>query len=144
MLLRFRSVLIYDAVVVRSWKKKARELRELKTEVTALYFVLGDSRVSKLTKLVAFCVVAYALSPIDLIPDFIPVLGYLDDLILIPLGVAFVIRSIPHEVLAECRAKAHRVESRIGLIGASIMVLVWILAAFLVFAYLKPYIFKWW
>jgi len=141
-LLRFRSVLIYDAVVVRSWKKKAREL---KTEVTALYFVLGDSRVSKLTKLVAFCVVAYALSPIDLIPDFIPVLGYLDDLILIPLGVAFVIRSIPHEVLAECRAKArNRVESRIGLIGASIMVLVWILAAFLVFAYLKPYIFKWW
>jgi uncharacterized membrane protein YkvA (DUF1232 family) len=54
----------------------------------------------------AACIVGYAFSPIDLIPDFVPVLGYLDDLILIPLGIAFVLRAIPPEVMAECREKA--------------------------------------
>jgi uncharacterized membrane protein YkvA (DUF1232 family) len=86
------------------WKQRVTELR---TEVRALYLAAKDPRVPWYAKFTAICVVAYAVSPIDLIPDFIPVLGYLDDLILVPLGIILVSRMIPSEVLTECRAKAH-------------------------------------
>ncbi len=79
------------------------------------------------------CVVGYALSPIDLIPDAIPVLGYLDDVILVPLGIALAIRMIPDEVLEECRSKAHEAE-RIGTAGrvaAVVVVCVWVVVAVL-------------
>ena len=85
------------------WKQKAREL---KLQTYALYFAARDPRVPWLAKGLTLLVVAYAFSPIDLIPDFIPVLGYLDDLILIPLGVAMVIKLIPADVMADCRSKA--------------------------------------
>lgn len=85
------------------WKAKARKLKQ---EVYALYLVSKDRRVPWYARVVAVAVVAYAFSPIDLIPDPIPVLGYLDDLILIPLGIALVIKLIPAEVMQDCREKA--------------------------------------
>jgi uncharacterized membrane protein YkvA (DUF1232 family) len=69
--------------------------------VYAIYLAYKDPRVPWYAKLLATCVVAYALSPVDLIPDFIPILGYLDDLILVPLGIYLVIKMIPDEVMAE-------------------------------------------
>ena len=85
------------------WKAKAQKL---KLEVYALYIASKDRRVPWYARVVAVAVVAYAFSPIDLIPDPIPVLGYLDDLILIPLGIALVIKLIPAEVMQDCREKA--------------------------------------
>jgi uncharacterized membrane protein YkvA (DUF1232 family) len=80
--------------------------RALKVETLALYLVARDPRVPWYARLFVAAVVAYALSPIDLIPDFVPVLGYLDDLILVPLGLALALRMVPPEVLEECRARA--------------------------------------
>jgi uncharacterized membrane protein YkvA (DUF1232 family) len=85
------------------WKARARQL---KAEVYALCLAYRDPRVPWYAKVLDACVVGYALSPIDLIPDFIPVLGYLDDLVLIPLGIALTLRLIPPAVLGECRARA--------------------------------------
>ena len=85
------------------WKTRAQQLQ---AEVYALYLAFRDPRVPWYAKAVAACVVGYALSPIDLIPDFIPVLGYLDDLVLIPLGIALTLRMIPPAVMVECRARA--------------------------------------
>ena len=87
-----------------------RRARALKSETYALYLACRDPRTPWFAKLVGAAVVAYALSPLDLIPDVIPVLGYLDDLILVPAGIALTLRLIPPEVMAECRTRA-RVES---------------------------------
>jgi len=87
----------------RTWKRRARDL---KTDVHALALAYRDPRVPWLARALTVLVVAYALSPIDLIPDPIPVLGYLDDLLLIPAGIMLVRRLIPPPVLAECQAKA--------------------------------------
>jgi uncharacterized membrane protein YkvA (DUF1232 family) len=78
----------------------------LKTETLAVYMAGRDPRVPWYAKALAVFVVGYALSPIDLIPDFIPVLGYLDDLIIVPVGLAIAIRLIPRDVMAECRERA--------------------------------------
>lgn len=86
-----------------AWKDKARRLRQ---EIHALYLAYRDPRVPWYAKAFAACVVAYALSPIDLIPDAIPVIGYLDDLILVPLGIRLALKMIPQEVMADCREKA--------------------------------------
>lgn len=80
--------------------------RQLKAETYALYLAYKDPRVPWYAKVVVAFVVGYALSPIDLIPDFIPILGYLDDLILVPAGIALALRLIPKEVMAECRERA--------------------------------------
>ncbi len=88
---------------IKSWKEKTERL---KTEVYALYLAYKDPRVPFYAKVFVAAVVGYALSPIDLIPDFIPVLGYLDDLIIISVGISISIRMIPKEVLEECREKA--------------------------------------
>lgn len=85
-----------------------RWARRLKEEVHALYLACRDPRVPVHARVFAAVVVAYAFSPIDLIPDPIPVLGYLDDLILVPLGIALAVRMIPPPVLAECREEARR------------------------------------
>lgn len=85
------------------WRERVRALRE---EVHALLLAYRDPRVPWHARFLVAAVVAYALSPIDLIPDFIPVLGYLDDLLLVPLGIALAVRMIPPEVLAECRERA--------------------------------------
>jgi uncharacterized membrane protein YkvA (DUF1232 family) len=122
---------------VEKWRRRARELR---TETYALYLAIKDPRVPWYAKLSALCVVAYAFSPIDLIPDFIPVLGYLDDLIVVPLGIALTMKMIPSEVLVECKAKAQAgvVQSKaLGWVGATLIIAVWILVAILAVAYLK-------
>src|SRR5688572_19726119 len=93
-----------------------RRLRErarfLKRETMALYFAIRDPRTPLVAKILAGIVVAYALSPIDLIPDFVPVLGYLDDVVLVPLGVALCLRWIPKPILAEARLRAESVSAR--------------------------------
>ena len=89
--------------LARRWKRAALGLR---AETYALYLAVRDPRTPWYARALAACVVAYALSPIDLIPDPIPILGYLDDLVLVPIGIGLVLRLIPPEVMAECRAKA--------------------------------------
>ena len=84
-----------------TWRRWARQL---KIEVYALYLAYRDPRVPWYARLVAVCVVGYAFSPIDLIPDPIPVLGYLDDLVLVPLGILLAVRLIPPKVMREHRA----------------------------------------
>lgn len=105
--------------------------RQLKAETYALYLAYRDPRLPWYAKLVVACVVGYALSPIDLIPDFIPVLGYLDDLILVPAGIALALRLIPAEVMAEARAKAAGRGPKNWLVGGLIL-LVWVVAGALV------------
>ncbi len=98
-----------------------------------VYFAVKDARTPWYAKAVAICTVAYALSPIDLIPDFIPVIGYLDDLIIVPAGIALAIRLIPAEVLEEAREKVTgaSVERSVGYVGMSIIIIAWILAILL-------------
>jgi uncharacterized membrane protein YkvA (DUF1232 family) len=92
--------------------------RTVKTDIVSLYIALKDTRTPLLAKVIAVSVVTYALSPIDLIPDFIPVFGYLDDLLIVPLGIAIAVRLIPSNLMAEFRAMAIEHErlppSRIG------------------------------
>lgn len=99
----------------------------LKVEVYALYLAYKDPRVPWHARAFAAVVVAYAFSPIDLIPDPIPVLGYLDDVVIIPLGVALAIRMIPPQILAECREEARDAKNRpISRVAAVVVVAVWI------------------
>ena len=85
---------------ISQWARLARR------EVYAVYRAARDPRVPWYAKALAFCVAGYALSPIDLIPDFVPVLGYIDDLIIVPLGILIVLKLIPPEIMAEHRALA--------------------------------------
>ena len=106
--------------------------RGLKIEVYALYLAYRDPRVSWYARVFAAVVVGYAFSPVDLIPDVVPVFGYLDDLIIVPLGVALAIKMIPPHVLAECREKAHEAKDRpVNRLAAVVIVLVWIALAVL-------------
>ncbi len=106
-----------------------RWARVLKRDVHALYLASRDPRVPWYAKALAVAVAAYALSPIDLIPDFIPVLGHLDDLIIVPLGIALVIRLIPPAIMSEHRDLAAAAQERpISLAGAAVIVLIWIVA----------------
>jgi uncharacterized membrane protein YkvA (DUF1232 family) len=104
--------------------------RNIKRDVVALWLAARDERVPWHAKAVAAAVAAYALSPIDLIPDFIPVLGHLDDLIIVPLGIALAARLVPPILMAEFRAEAARREARPkSLVAAAFIVAVWIIAA---------------
>jgi uncharacterized membrane protein YkvA (DUF1232 family) len=104
--------------------------RRLKVEVYALYLAYKDQRVPWYARVFAAVVVGYAFSPIDLIPDVVPVFGYLDDLILIPLGVALAIKLIPPHVLAECRQEARDAKGRpVNRVAAVVVVVVWIALA---------------
>lgn len=108
----------------QSWKSWAAVL---KRDVHALYLAARDPRVPWYAKAMALVVAGYALSPIDLIPDFIPVLGYLDDLILVPLGIMLVIRLIPPELLAEHRALAAAAQQRpVSRSAAGMIVCAWL------------------
>jgi uncharacterized membrane protein YkvA (DUF1232 family) len=101
--------------------------RLLKREVHAIYLAAQSPRVPWYTKWLALAVVGYALSPIDLIPDFIPVLGYLDDLIIVPLGVWLVLSLIPEDVMIACRARADEaVMGPHGKIAAFVIIAIWI------------------
>jgi uncharacterized membrane protein YkvA (DUF1232 family) len=105
--------------------------RRLKTETLAVALAYRDPRTPWYARLVAAAVVAYALSPLDLVPDFVPVLGYLDDLLLVPLGLALAMRLIPPAVLAECRTRA-QAGDRVGVsprATIAVVVVLWLLAA---------------
>ena len=108
---------------LRSWA------RSLKRDVVALWLAARDRRTPLAAKLLAGAVAAYALSPIDLIPDFIPVLGYLDDLLLVPAGIWLAVRLIPPELLAEFRASATAREKPRSVAGAVAVVVLWLAAA---------------
>jgi uncharacterized membrane protein YkvA (DUF1232 family) len=112
--------------------------RTLKRDTVALYLAARDPRVPWYAKAVAACVAAYALSPIDLIPDFIPVLGYLDDVILLPLGIALAIRLIPPALLEEHRERASAwiAKRPVSHIGALVIVIIWLTLAILCVAWL--------
>jgi uncharacterized membrane protein YkvA (DUF1232 family) len=103
--------------------------------VVAIALAVRDPRVPWYAKAVGVCVVSYALSPIDLIPDFIPVLGLLDDLVLVPLGLMLVVRLIPADILATHRAAATAfVERPVSWAGAAAVIAIWALVAALLAA----------
>jgi uncharacterized membrane protein YkvA (DUF1232 family) len=107
--------------------------RTLKRDVHAVYLAARDPQTPWYAKVLAFAVAAYALSPIDLIPDFIPVLGYVDDLLIVPLGIALVIRLIPAEVMEKHRALAALAQERpVSRAAAIVIVLVWIASGLLI------------
>lgn len=107
---------------VKDWSAR------LKRDALALWLAYRDPRTPWHAKAVAAAVAVYAFSPIDLIPDFIPVLGYLDDLLIVPLGVALAVRLVPLEVMAECRERAERelAEKPRSLVGAIVVVAIWV------------------
>jgi uncharacterized membrane protein YkvA (DUF1232 family) len=113
------------------WMQQAKTwARLIKRDVVALWIAARDRRTPWYAKLAAGCVAAYALSPIDLIPDFIPVLGYLDDIILVPLGIILAVRLIPALLMAEFRARAAAWEGRpMSRSGAAVILVIWLAAA---------------
>jgi len=111
---------------LKQWAKR------LKTETYALYLAYKDPRVPWYARVFAACVVGYALSPIDLIPDFIPVIGYLDDLLIVPLGIVLARRMIPQPVMAECRERAQVAMSEgrpTNWLAAAVIIAVWLMLA---------------
>lgn len=125
--------------MIAGWKVRARALN---TEIHALALACQDPRTPWSARLVLLLVVGYAFSPIDLIPDFIPVLGYLDDLLLLPLGVALALRLVPVAVMADARARARAGaanDSR-SRIAAAVVILIWI--GFLMLA--ARWAARWW
>ncbi len=109
--------------------KLKEKAKSLKKEILALYYAYKDPQLSLLPKILIICTVAYALSPIDLIPDFIPILGYLDDLIILPLLISISIKLIPVEIMEVSREKAENNNQHLKsnkLVGA-IFITVWII-----------------
>src|SRR6476661_4737652 len=119
---------------LNSWRQK---VRQLKTETYALYLSYRDPRTPWYARLFAAVVVGYAFSPLDLIPDFIPILGLLDDLILIPLGILVARKLIPAAVMAESRVKAENLRAEgkpANRLAAAIIIIIWLgLAALSIF-----------
>ena len=104
--------------------------RRLRREAITVYLVARHPATPGGARLLAFAVAAYALSPIDLIPDFVPVLGYLDDLVLVPLGIWLVMRLVPPAVIAECRERAGAMAERPVARGAAVLIVaLWLAAA---------------
>ena len=115
-----------------------QRVRHFKAETFALYLAARDPRTPWYAKLLVAGIVAYALSPIDLIPDFVPVLGYLDDLILIPIGIALAIKLVPSQVLAECRARAQETIQNgkpVSRVAGAVIVVIWLALAALCFVW---------
>jgi uncharacterized membrane protein YkvA (DUF1232 family) len=113
--------------------------RSIKRDVVAVWLAARDPRVPWYVKALAAAVAAYALSPIDLIPDFIPVLGYLDDLVIVPLGILLVIRLIPAELMTEFRREAERqIERPKSRLAAAMIVALWLTVAGLILWWLWP------
>lgn len=105
------------------------QLNTLKKEIGALYLASKRDDVPWYAKLIIILVVGYALSPIDLIPDFIPIIGYLDDIILLPLGITLAIKLIPAKIMNECRQQSDTVFKNIkpkNWVAAGIIIFIWI------------------
>jgi len=110
-------------------KRAQQWARTIKRDAVAVWLAARDPRVPWYAKVLAGAVAAYALSPIDLIPDFIPVLGYLDDLVIVPVGILLTVRLIPNGLMDEFRAEAARREGRpTSRAGAVVILLVWTVA----------------
>lgn len=117
---------------MRLLEKLKQRAYQLKMETFTLYLAARDRRTPWYAKLLVAGIVAYALSPIDLIPDFVPILGYLDDLILIPIGIAFAIKLIPDSVLAECRARAQEAAQNgkpVSRVAGIVIIVIWVAVA---------------
>ena len=115
--------------MIETWK---RRVRQLKAETYALYLAYRDPRVPWYARLFAALVVGYAFCPIDLIPDFVPVLGYLDDLLLVPLGIWLALKLIPPEVMTEARERAQQAMAEgkpVNRAAAVVVVSIWLLLA---------------
>jgi len=128
--------------VIERWKQKARQL---KAETYALYLAYKDPRVPWYAKVFAAMVVGYAFSPIDLIPDFVPVLGYLDDLVMVPIGITLALKMVPKTVLDECRQEAREVMTQgkpTNWVAAGAIVVVWVVSIALVLATLAQLLKK--
>jgi uncharacterized membrane protein YkvA (DUF1232 family) len=116
------------------WQAFKKWVNRLKHDTVALWFACRDRRTPPGVRILGFLIVAYALSPIDLIPDFIPIIGYLDELILIPIGLWMLLRLVPEQVLSDCRGKADEwlasgsTKPR-SFLGAAIVILIWIMIA---------------
>lgn len=122
--------------MLASLKARAQALR---TETYSLYLAARDPRTPWAARLLVLLTVAYALSPIDLIPDFVPVLGYLDDLVIVPAGIALALRLIPDEVMADARARARlQPPGSLAAVGVLIIVVIWLLVILLLIAMLPP------
>src|SRR3972149_10593179 len=124
----------------KSWKAKSKQLG---AEIIALYFASKHPRTPWYAKALAALVIGYALSPIDLIPDFIPVVGYLDDLIIVPAGIALLVKIIPRDILEECRAKAQSDLSggkSKNWVAGIIIVLIWLSAIYFILSLIWPLI----
>jgi uncharacterized membrane protein YkvA (DUF1232 family) len=122
--------------VIERWRQWTRTLKD---ETYTLYLAYRDPRTPWFAKVFAVLVVAYAFSPIDLVPDFIPVLGYLDDLLLIPLGVLLARKMIPDQVMAECRAQAQSATQAgkpVNWVAAAVIVAIWVGLAILAVVWL--------
>ena len=103
--------------------------RKIKTDIIAISLSLKDKRTPFLAKAIAVCIITYALSPIDLIPDFIPIFGYLDDIILVPFGIVIVTKLIPKNLMTELRAKAmEAAPPSSSRVGGVIVICIWIVA----------------
>lgn len=126
------------------WQALKEWVKRLRRDTLALWLAVRDKRTLWGVRLLGILIVAYALSPIDLIPDFIPIIGYLDELILLPAGLWLLLRLIPEQILSDCRAKADEwlasgnAKPRSAL-GAAIIVLIWtMIALWLVFLFATP------
>lgn len=117
---------------IQALKSRAKSL---KNDLGILYLAFKDKRTPWYVKLLIGIVVSYALSPVDLIPDFIPVLGYLDDLILIPAGIALAIRLIPDEILSECRENQNNTTAikNKGILASILIIFIWLLIIYFIF-----------
>ena len=120
-------------------KKLKEKAQEIKTSTYLLYRSLGDPRVPLYVKVFAFLIVAYIVSPIDIIPDFIPVLGLLDEIILVPIMLSYVVKMIPPDLKHEYEDNGtiEIEDKRLALVGSAIILLVWLLLAILCMYYLE-------
>jgi uncharacterized membrane protein YkvA (DUF1232 family) len=127
---------------MKSWLEGLRgRARVLQTEAHAIYLASRDPRVPWYAKVLAACVLGYLLSPFDLIPDFIPVIGHLDDLIIVPVGILLVVKLIPADVMAEHRERAHAaaLERKPNWIAATLIAVFWVLLLVILFGFLRRY-----
>lgn len=114
--------------------------RNLKNEIIAMYFVMKHPKTPLYVRILVAIVVGYALSPIDLIPDFVPIFGYIDDMILLPLGIALIIKIVSKNILQECREKAKNnptVSKPKIWIAAYIIILLWFTVFYMLYEWLK-------
>jgi uncharacterized membrane protein YkvA (DUF1232 family) len=116
---------------IASWKEKVKRFR---SDAYALYLAFKDRRTPWYVKAFLILIVAYALSPVDLIPDFIPVVGYLDDLIIVAGGIYLAIKMVPGGVLEECRRRAvtEKLSTRARWIAAGVIIFIWLLVIYLI------------